>query len=99
MSAPNGRLAKDEEQRLANICQNLKKKMVGETGFEPATLCSQNRCATRLRHSPTVPEGEASHATVKSKKQAVFVVKLRFFEDGGPGGTRTPDLAVMSGQL
>ncbi len=26
--------------------------MVGETGFEPATLCSQNRCATRLRHSP-----------------------------------------------
>ncbi len=28
-------------------------KLVGETGFEPATLCSQNRCATRLRHSPT----------------------------------------------
>src|SRR5215203_3118966 len=27
--------------------------MVGETGFEPATLCSQSRCATRLRHSPT----------------------------------------------
>ena len=26
--------------------------MVGETGFEPATLCSQNRCATRLRYSP-----------------------------------------------
>jgi hypothetical protein len=28
-------------------------EMVGETGFEPATLCSQSRCATRLRHSPT----------------------------------------------
>ena len=27
--------------------------MVGETGFEPATLCSQSRCATRLRYSPT----------------------------------------------
>ena len=25
---------------------------VGETGFEPAALCSQSRCATRLRHSP-----------------------------------------------
>jgi hypothetical protein len=25
---------------------------VGETGFEPATLCSQSRCATRLRYSP-----------------------------------------------
>ena len=28
-------------------------KMVGETWFEHATLCSQNRCATRLRYSPT----------------------------------------------
>ena len=27
--------------------------MVGETGFEPATSCSQSRRATRLRHSPT----------------------------------------------
>ena len=27
-------------------------KMVGETGFEPATLCSQSRCATRLRYAP-----------------------------------------------
>ena len=26
--------------------------LVGETGFEPATLWSQTRCATRLRHSP-----------------------------------------------
>ena len=29
-------------------------EMVGETGFEPATLGSQNRCATRLRYSPTM---------------------------------------------
>ena len=28
--------------------------MVGETGFEPATPCTQNKCATKLRHSPTV---------------------------------------------
>ncbi len=27
--------------------------MVGETGFEPATPCTQNKCATKLRHSPT----------------------------------------------
>ena len=26
--------------------------MVGEIGFEPTTLCSQSRCATRLRYSP-----------------------------------------------
>ena len=29
-------------------------EMVGETGFEPATLWSQTRCATRLRYSPTL---------------------------------------------
>ena len=28
-------------------------KMVGETRFELATPCSQGRCATRLRYSPT----------------------------------------------
>lgn len=26
--------------------------VVGETGFEPATLRSQSECATGLRHSP-----------------------------------------------
>ena len=26
--------------------------MVGVTGFEPATLCSQSRCATKLRYTP-----------------------------------------------
>ena len=27
-------------------------KLVGADGFEPPTLCSQSRCATRLRHAP-----------------------------------------------
>jgi hypothetical protein len=30
----------------------LQAHMVGETGLEPATPCSQGRCATRLRYSP-----------------------------------------------
>ena len=29
------------------------RNLVGATGFEPATLCSQSRCATRLRYAPT----------------------------------------------
>lgn len=33
--------------------RNAAHVMVGETGFEPATLWSQTRCATRLRYSPT----------------------------------------------
>ena len=29
--------------------------LVGAEGFEPPTLCSQSRCATRLRYAPTSP--------------------------------------------
>ena len=44
-----------------HVRSEAEKLLVGETGFEPATLCSQSRCATRLRHSPTgrVLHGEA----------------------------------------
>ena len=30
----------------------FRSNLVGETGFEPATLWSQTRCATRLRYAP-----------------------------------------------
>ena len=30
-------------------------RMVGPAGFEPTTLCSQSRCATKLRYGPTLP--------------------------------------------
>ena len=29
------------------------REMVGATGFEPATPCSQGKCATKLRYAPT----------------------------------------------
>ncbi len=32
-----------------------KVNLVGAEGFEPPTLCSQSRCATRLRHAPCLP--------------------------------------------
>ncbi len=35
-----------------NHTRDQAKKMVGTTGFEPATTCSQSRCATKLRHVP-----------------------------------------------
>ena len=34
---------------------NHTRVLVGATGFEPATLCSQSRCATKLRHAPGPP--------------------------------------------
>ena len=33
------------------------KKLVGAVGFELTTLCSQSRCATRLRYAPTRGNG------------------------------------------
>jgi hypothetical protein len=30
--------------------------LVGEAGFEPATSCSQSRCAAELRYSPYTPD-------------------------------------------
>jgi hypothetical protein len=36
------------------IVRNSLVLMVGAEGFEPPTLCSQSRCATRLRYAPTV---------------------------------------------
>ena|GEM_PF-5799985 len=49
-----------EKRGLANTSEGLfltllliRREMVGETRFELATPCTQNRCATRLRHSPT----------------------------------------------
>jgi hypothetical protein len=33
--------------------RNLLIVLVGAEGFEPPTLCSQSRCATRLRYAPT----------------------------------------------
>ena len=36
------------------------KNMVGEEGFEPPTLWSQTRCATKLRYSPSIGSCNAS---------------------------------------
>ena len=40
--------------RTSRLVESItQRELVGETGFEPATSCSQSRRATRLRHSPT----------------------------------------------
>src|SRR5438477_52099 len=64
--------------------------MVGETGFEPATLCSQSRCATRLRYSPR-PRSLGRIAMLASprerseetKEQAVGKFRLNCCRDFG----------------
>ena len=41
--------------KLLNKFEQLgaEKEMVGATGFEPATSCSQSKCSTRLSYAPT----------------------------------------------
>jgi hypothetical protein len=38
--------------RILKLLQLLLVKLVGAVGFELTTLCSQSRCATRLRYAP-----------------------------------------------
>ena len=44
---------KDIFPKLAEHIRAGQKGVVGETGFEPATSCSQSKRATGLRHSPS----------------------------------------------
>src|SRR6185295_13073843 len=43
--------------------------MVGATGFEPATPCTPCKCATRLRHAPTVGGSLAGKGAERSAAQ------------------------------
>jgi hypothetical protein len=42
----------EAEEREKQNTKKSKNLMVGAEGFEPTTLCSQSRCATRLRYAP-----------------------------------------------
>lgn len=44
-----------DRKRVADVLRNPLVFLVGTTGFEPATPCSQGRCATRLRYVPAGP--------------------------------------------
>ncbi len=66
--------------------------MVGETRFELATPCTQNRCATRLRHSPT--PGVSSVFAFPT--QALFFKKMKFCGIRLPFRTRTARYRLSS---
>ncbi len=51
------------------INNRLRGEMVGEEGFEPPTLWSQTRCATRLRYSPIKIEIRALHGNTPEGAQ------------------------------
>jgi hypothetical protein len=53
LSAQNQRKTNKKIDQKNNLIFLKIEFLVGETGFEPATSCSQSKRATGLRHSPT----------------------------------------------
>jgi hypothetical protein len=67
--------------------------MVGEEGFEPPTLWSQTRCATKLRYSPILtlfehsrPSGPAMFQTQRCATKLRYSPNLTLFEHSRPSG-------------
>ena len=59
---------------------NYTRKMVGMTGFEPATSCSQSRRATKLRH---IPNATINYYTRTNRLGvASFLILAKHFHDG-----------------
>ena len=52
--------------------------MVGAKGFEPSTLWSQTRCATRLRYAPTGLYSTASRPLHLRERPRLSVICLTF---------------------
>ena len=59
-------------------------EVVGETGFEPATSCSQSRRATGLRYSPTTGPAPYTARASKSIPRASGAKKKAAFLKGRP---------------
>src|SRR5512137_1014553 len=61
------------------------KKMVGATGFEPATSCSRSRRATKLRYAPSVTLRPGP-----SRLPGVLADQLHEHAPGIPGDAHRP---------
>ena len=78
--------AREHERSLARL---RAASMVGAAGFEPATLCSQSRCATRLRHAPrSANEAPSCHAPAAARNARVSVAARRRISLKTPRGAR-----------
>ena len=74
-------------------------RMVGSEGFEPPALCSQSRCATRLRQAPALHRSE--HVERRRRLILQRLQQLDRHADGerddeGSAATDLTALAVMS---
>jgi hypothetical protein len=85
------------------------RKVVGATGFEPATPCAQGRCATRLRYAPTPIAWDFSSNVNRHQSDGPETVPERPSVPEGSGrystrslrkaGARDPALATLNGEM
>jgi hypothetical protein len=64
----------------AAAAEKLTRSLVGVTGFEPATLCSQSRCASQAALHPELVNSSYQQTPGKDKRLPRFLQRL--FVDG-----------------
>ena len=67
------------KKRFNHMIKSIKQKMVGMTGFEPATPWSQTKCSTKLSHIPKkngAPEGIRT-PDLLVRSQTLYPAELR----------------------
>ena len=75
-------------------------EMVGVLGFEPRTLCSQSRCATRLRYTPIIKlYGEDRSQYASCRLVTLIAQTLTNRKIGWIAWIRTKDILVNSEAL
>jgi site-specific recombinase XerD len=71
--------------------------VVGTAGFEPATPCSQSRCATKLRHVPSIMPLTCGYATLRlGGRQAQRSLRICFDLRACPIGAAGEAMAALS---
>jgi hypothetical protein len=63
-------------------------RLIGETGFEPATARPPAGCATRLRHSPWLPRKRATGIEPALEAWKASVQPQHFARSGRPDDSR-----------
>ena len=75
--------------RLTKLLISLR-ELVGVTGFEPATLCPPDKCATRLRYTPTEAKPYTARGFEASAILGPDVNKRGFYQLRGPSRRKVP---------
>jgi hypothetical protein len=70
--------------------------LVGAEGFEPPTLCSQSRCATRLRYAPTFLFSIVSRIGFDSNQRRRFSLKNTSLRDIASAGNLQTEVAAVT---